>query len=135
MSKIEWKDEYSVGVTELDRQHRKLFELINRLTDQAVSHSTPGDHSEVLDELIRYALEHLEYEESFLKRHAFPDIDNHKEKHELYLERFNTLLNTSGNEENVFSDELINFLQQWWKHHVLEEDMKYKAFFTKEKVA
>jgi hemerythrin len=25
---------------------------------------------------------------------------------------------------------LHTFLRQWWTHHILEEDMRYKAFFA-----
>ena len=34
-TKIEWKDIFSVGVDELDTQHRGLLDLINELGDLA----------------------------------------------------------------------------------------------------
>ena len=35
MTKLVWKDEYSVGVKELDMQHEKLLDLINRLYEES----------------------------------------------------------------------------------------------------
>jgi hemerythrin len=26
---------------------------------------------------------------------------------------------------------LIDYLSEWWIHHILDEDMKYKPFFAK----
>jgi hypothetical protein len=36
MELIEWKEEYSVGVPELDEQHKGLVMLINRLTREGI---------------------------------------------------------------------------------------------------
>ena len=130
-----WTEDYSVGIEELDRQHRKLFELINKLSDHTVELSSLGEKSDILNELISYAIEHLEYEESLLTEHGYPETDNHKEKHAHYLEKFNALLKDSKSGEEVFSDDLVSFLQNWWRHHVLEEDMKYKPFFAEKGIS
>jgi len=48
MSLIEWKDEFSVGVTEVDLEHRDLIDLINDL------HAVMGagaTHDKVVDTL------------------------------------------------------------------------------------
>ena len=49
---VEWKPEYSVGIDSIDKQHKKLLNLINQL-QTAVDYST-GDQfeREALDELV-----------------------------------------------------------------------------------
>ena len=45
---FEWKDEYSVNVAEIDKQHRRLFEIGARLYDLAGAKETAADMTKVL---------------------------------------------------------------------------------------
>lgn len=33
MKKVHWEDNYSIGIRSIDKQHRKLFNLVNKLYD------------------------------------------------------------------------------------------------------
>jgi len=85
MKKIVWTKEYSVGVKSLDEQHIKIIELINTLID----HHNDGVKSEtiadVLQQMVKYAQNHLDYEEELLEKHHYPKLMQHASIHIEYL--------------------------------------------------
>jgi len=129
MNKIEWSEEYSVGVENLDSQHKKIIDYINILVEiRNISVASEAYH-DILKLLMDYAKEHLDYEEKLLKENGYHGYENHSEFHSNYLERV-TLLSMDAVEHIESSkDELLNYLTSWWKEHILVEDMKFKPFF------
>jgi len=67
---VKWKDEYSVGIESIDKQHKKLLGLINSL-QTAVYFSTGEEfEQQALDELVDYTKTHFSYEEGLMEQHA-----------------------------------------------------------------
>lgn len=58
MEPIQWKEEYSVGVAELDEQHEELVMLINRLTEAG---HRPERMKSALNAFDRYAKKHFRH--------------------------------------------------------------------------
>jgi hemerythrin-like metal-binding protein len=130
LNTISWSDNFSVGVNALDDQHKKIVDLINSI----IAKPKILKSDEILNELIRYSREHLDYEEKLLKENGYDAFDSHKNLHAHYLEKFNELNEISNTNYEEFSTNLKDFLCDWWQHHILEEDMKYKPFFEEKGV-
>ena len=56
MEIIEWKEEYNLGIPQIDKQHQQLVTLINRLTKAEVE---GGMITYVFDDLDNYVKEHF----------------------------------------------------------------------------
>ncbi|MBF0266349.1 MAG: bacteriohemerythrin [Gammaproteobacteria bacterium] len=129
MEKINWTNEYSVGVKALDDQHKEIIRLINTLIEGSNDTVDSAITFNVLTEMMTYAQKHLDFEENLLEQHHYFDLMNHAAKHVRYLEKVAKFsFGTMARDENIPKD-LLEFLQNWWLHHILEEDMQYKAFF------
>ena len=63
---FEWTQDYAVGVTQFDDQHKELFRLINKL--EATLGSGRDSLKEVLDGLIAYAAMHFKTEEDLMTK-------------------------------------------------------------------
>lgn len=128
MEKIEWSDNYSVGVKKLDDQHFKLVEIFNKLIDER----DLSVYSEVLHdsiyELMKYVEEHLKYEESLLRNYQYPDLENHVKGHEAFIEKLSNLALSATFKENSVPQTLLAFLGNWLNRHILIEDKKYQIF-------
>ena len=48
MEIIRWSDEFSVGVSEMDRQHQKLVDMINRLIKEQKVLTDPATVADLL---------------------------------------------------------------------------------------
>lgn len=127
MQVIKWDDnEFSVGSTTLDDQHKKIVRIINELAQQPEHDLENESTYQLLLEMISYAQEHLEYEETLLSKINYPDLNEHKALHWAYMENVSNLLTdvTNGKPESIKN--IIIFLTKWWQEHILHEDMKYK---------
>lgn len=127
---MQWSDRFSVGNKELDFQHLKLINLLNRLI---LISATQSIHSEIiksiLDEMTTYAHVHFKTEERLMEAYNYPGMKEHKKQHlDFQVKTIEVYEETEHNaEENA--EDLLNYLTNWWTHHILEEDMAYKEFF------
>src|SRR4030042_6916572 len=124
MEKVLWKDDYSVGVEESDRQHRHLFEILNKLVARPADPSGSELVAQTLGEMYDYAKEHFKAEEELMQQYGYPELEAHKKKHEYLV---GTPYEMCSGE--ISADEIAEFLKVWWIIHVLNVDMKYKDFF------
>lgn len=135
MKKIEWSDEYSVGVSKLDEQHKTIVDLINQL----IEFPDCSNNSEVLHEtlnlMMKYSMEHLNYEEKLMIESGYPDTLDHKNYHTAYIERYADLSIQAMRAGNEVTLMLLKFLRDWWNEHILVEDMKYKPFFKEKGIS
>lgn len=123
--KFQWDSTMSVGVEELDRDHRFLVTLIDRLA----SMDDLGDAAEVehvLDELVRYTQEHFEREEEYMEATGYADLPHHRQLHETMVKKIDDLrVQFFLGEKEHIGRQTLNFLTHWLENHVLGEDMKY----------
>ena len=129
-----WKDMYSVNVTEIDKQHKKLFEIGGKIADLVLANDD-FDHFDkilvILEELKEYTIYHFDYEEKLMERYGFKEADTHKIEHIFLIKKLQRLEKKdidSRQKEAVV--ELITFISDWIAGHILETDMKYKDFFN-----
>jgi hemerythrin-like metal-binding protein len=130
MEPIQWKDEYSVGVAELDEQHKGLVVLINRLTEEG---HRPERIKSALDALDRYAKEHFRAEEALMRSCHYEDLDEHQKQHEAFEEWLQALkmVYSFSTTPDFFADTVNTFLRHWLINHILKTDMAYKPVLAK----
>jgi hemerythrin-like metal-binding protein len=129
MKKIVWKDEFSVGVTELDLQHQKIIKVINQLIDKPRIFFKSQNISPALSELTNYVSEHFLLEEQLLEENGYQDLLEHSKRHTAYSRQITDFCAETLHRKKEVPSELLNFLTHWWTNHILHEDMKYKSFF------
>jgi hemerythrin len=134
MKKIIWNDDFSVGVEELDRQHKQIIDIINSLVDTPRIILKYKNVSSVLMELTNYVSDHFLLEESLLQENGYPNLLEHSKKHTVYSDKIAGFIQDSLDNKNEVPHELIEFLTDWWTMHILHEDMQYKAFFEEKGV-
>jgi len=126
---IPWSEELSVGLQEIDEQHKILIGLINRLFSQAILHTADkATLSGILEELIQYTIIHFSVEESLFRIFDYPDAENHQVHHnQLKQEVLNFKKKFEGGTPIVI--ELMHFLKKWISNHIMMDDKKYTPFF------
>lgn len=142
---IIWTKEYSIGVDEMDAQHKMLLIIINRI--ELISNGNPqrGDFENkvksVLQELYNYTVLHFSSEEVIMKMFSYPDFDNHKKQHDKFIDLVNgkkteieKMLDEGKIEEvNHEIKEIYTFLSNWLLTHIKKTDSDYTIFFDKVK--
>ncbi len=128
--KFEWDESYSVGVTELDEQHKKLFDLIGTIEHIGAQEDLKTAIYETLDSLMEYVMIHFHTEEIYMKSAEYPEFDAHLKKHQKISEDVNNRVNYIMNKEPTALDLIMihNFLMEWLKEHIMIEDQGYRTF-------
>jgi len=124
---IVWSDIYSLGIGEIDNQHKKFFEVARKFHTDVLNSEGEEAVEEALNFLKNYALKHFQSEEAFMNQYDYPRIEKHRQLHEEYIEKFDTLadeFNTSGSSQDL-AEEVLAMTQNWLVDHILDEDSHY----------
>ncbi|WP_346355688.1 bacteriohemerythrin [Azotosporobacter soli] len=126
MALLCWDESYSVRIKELDRQHRKIVEGINRLHDSLKLGGGKEETVLLLTELRTHMQEHFQTEEGYLKANDYADFSDHCEQHQFFLHRLNELEERLKKRRSVKSAlTLVQQLNQQQVEHVREHDQSY----------
>jgi hemerythrin-like metal-binding protein len=126
-----WKDNYNVGISLIDDQHRKLVDIINHLGFiSSIGIGLPS-LSGAIKELQNYAAIHFRTEEELMTQSIFPEIEEHKNKHIEFLETVHRYEKMLANGDFVFSSSVLNFLLDWLFDHILNVDRELAGFLKK----
>ena len=78
----EWTDEFSVGIEEIDGEHKQLLALLNELNDAVEAGERREALGKVLDGLIHYVVFHFTHEEALFLRTNYPGYERHRRQHQ-----------------------------------------------------
>lgn len=121
---LQWSQQLSVLIPEMDDQHKQWVELINRL-DQAICDGTGND---VLDgmvaDVLAFAHKHFRDEEALMDRTGFPDTAAHKVLHKAFLDQVDALDRGAGL-KSFKTTQFLKMLQGWLVQHVTVHDKRY----------
>lgn len=125
---VKWTDEYSVGITEIDNQHKGLVIIINELFELMSAGKAKAKMNEIFDHLTDYTKKHFYTEELMLIKYAYKGLDEHKEEHKLFIEKLNGLKTDLKQGDITISLKTLNFLKDWLLNHILISDKKYSTY-------
>ena len=128
--RLQWSEDFSVGVPGIDEQHRTLFDLVNKIHTAILEHKGTAACTEVLNELVDYTRIHFAVEECLMHITAFPEYEQHCALHHELVHDVVVLQEKIRSGKAAISFELLQFLRNWLIKHILGEDMKYADFFA-----
>ena len=124
---LQWRQEFMVGVEEVDAQHRQLFAMLSRLHAAIEQQAADTDLGEILDDLVVYLKEHFSCEEELLKSH--PGWEEHHRQHWQFTEKVLGFLwqlkRSEGRGGNGLAREMYEYLCHWLQEHIVEIDRRY----------
>ncbi len=130
MALFAWTPQMSIGVEQIDREHRGLVDAINAFHDSMLAGQAAGTLTSVLSKLIDYTQTHFRNEEQLLRRLGYPDFAAHKKEHDLLTANVLELKEGLGAGRIKASIETMRFLRDWLVNHIMRTDMAYKPFLA-----
>lgn len=124
-----WSDELSVGIQEIDEQHKVLVGLLNELHSAIAEHRGSAESRGILDRLAEYTRVHFAVEESLMRILGYQDHENHKHEHEMLTAQVVDLQQKLDAGKAAISFELLHFLKVWLTKHIHESDKRYGSHF------
>jgi hemerythrin len=124
---FKWSEDYSVGIQTIDDQHQELVNILNQLFEAVSRREGNKVIAGILDALIDYTQTHFALEERLMREAHYADIDSHMLVHKKLIDDLNQLTNKYMLEEKPIYFELLSFLRNWLKEHILGCDTKYSS--------
>ena len=125
MALMTWSKEYSVDVPSIDREHQKLFGMLNELHDAMQVGKGSQIAPEVLKRLVAYTCEHFANEESIMVRAHYPNFAGHKVEHDKLTSEVGKIVQDFNEGKVVLSMKLLEFLRTWLQTHIRGCDRQY----------
>ena len=121
-----WSDGFNIGLAEIDDQHSRLVEMLNRLARNHTSKTPDEDLLRIFDELVAYTAYHFGSEERVMDE-ARVDPGHaqlHRGAHQEFVERvLDARHRATAAPREVTGDTLV-FLTNWLIHHILDMDRR-----------
>lgn len=130
MKDLVWDNILSVGIDEIDEDHRKLIHIFNIL-NQAITQGESKEYlAATLEELINCTVWHFSHEERLMLKHHYPQHAEHKTEHKDLIQSAQELQQEILQAQTQFTDEHVQFLERWLTEHILTSDGRLGAFLS-----
>lgn len=123
---VKWKEEYRIGVDEIDEQHKKIFEIANEayeLLKDEFCYDKYDRIIELLEELKDYAKFHFSFEEDYMLSIKYKGYFSQKVAHDNFIDKVNSFdLNAIDENQDQYILEILDFVVDWISQHILVSD-------------
>lgn len=130
MALINWNDSFSVNVAVIDKQHKELIAMINELNDAMKEGKGRDVAGKIVNNLAIYTATHFRTEEDLFAKFGYPGSDSHKKEHAAFVKKVAEFKEGYEKGRLSLTTEVMNFLSDWLKHHIMGTDKKYSQFFS-----
>lgn len=128
MALMSWNNKYSVGVEELDSQHKTLMEILNELHAATLKGKAKEAAVTVLPRLAVLAREHFAAEERLMESIKFPGLDAHRARHSDLTAKVKEFAARHEKGDSTVYMEALYFVRDWLHKHMQAEDQEYAAW-------
>lgn len=123
---LEWKEEYAIGVPEIDDQHKNLFEIGNKIYDLLENYVLEDKYDKIIpivEGLKRYTKFHFESEEYYMLQNKYPKYFSQKVEHDDFIKKIEEVeLQDIDEDQDKYLRELMLFIFDWIIQHIIQKD-------------
>ncbi len=122
---------YSVYVDSRDKEHRGIFDFINKIHKMIKEDRPLKELAEILWRMGEFTADHFAKEEDMMRKKGYPkaELDAQLAAHKKLLERVSSIRAKLDSGEEVNMIETMIFLKDWLQNHILKMDKKYGDYF------
>jgi hemerythrin len=122
---MEWREDYSVGVSTMDYLHKQLVTMINHLYEAMQQSKGEEVVKEILSSLVQCIKYHLSAEEKILRKSNFPGFAAHLAIHQELTMQVLEVMDKIKHGKIVLTVKIIILLRDWLINHIAEQDKQY----------
>ncbi|RKZ70541.1 MAG: hemerythrin-like metal-binding protein [Gammaproteobacteria bacterium] len=128
MNLVEWRDEFKIGIEEVDFEHQELIELINELYAEAKKEDSALAVMDCLEEIFAKISAHFALEEKVMRDLQYDEYEDHKEDHELLLDSIMDIMDEYADDTGLDEEEFADRLNNWFVRHFSTKDARMHRF-------
>lgn len=125
-----WKDNYAIGISEIDKEHKELCAQIDRLFDACNRGEGTGEVTKVLNFLEKYTIKHFADEEAYMALTSYPKIIQHKKLHADFIKRLAVMKKdaTKGGTNVAMVIKINRMISEWLVEHIKNIDRDFQNY-------
>lgn len=121
---FKWKSIYAIGQEDIDKEHKKLFDIAIDAVNYQGSDANKYYKTKVI-ELYNYMKTHFVNEEKFMQDINYPFFKEHLKLHDLILLQMNDFIKEIPSlKSDIFERKIIEYIDIWLVNHIIHEDQK-----------
>ncbi|MEN6610942.1 MAG: bacteriohemerythrin [Methanoregulaceae archaeon] len=128
---MQWSDELSVAIQEIDGRHQKPGEPINTLHAAMLAKQGKQVLEKTPDEHAAHMVYHFQAEEKYVQKSACPSYFSHKKEHDAFVKKVSDFPKEFRAGKLWLSLEIMNFLKDWVTNPIRGTDKRYSEIFHK----
>ena len=125
MTLLEWRENFSIGIAEVDHEHRELIGLINSL-HAALGDERAGEQVEAfLGEIFADIAAHFALEERVMRERRYGALAGHKADHERLLDQLRDMMDAQAEGAELDDARFGGQLAEWFSGHFRTHDARF----------
>lgn len=128
---VQWSKKLSLGIPEIDGQHKGLLDVINELWQAIVAKSDAQRIARILDQLEQYTRAHFTAEEALMRVESYPKFREHRSDHQKFISHVSAAKAKLASGEFLGLD-LLRYLTEWLVKHIEGGDQDYARFIAEQ---
>ena len=126
---LDWDEDLSLGVPVVDRDHRRLIDLHNRVHLAGWGDQCPEAIRAAVDDLACHVMQHFGHEEMLMRLSGYPGYERHRRMHVAFAARVSEFQSLLRRDPTMFPvARFRDFLRGSMQSHILQDDLDMKPF-------
>jgi len=133
MVSLKWSISQAVWLTEIDDEHREIFEVLAQLQEVLTSAGVQAIIRKVTERLYACVKEHFAHEERLMRAARYGSLRWHRQQHNSARKRVRQFISDIDRGDSQAGIALIEYLSSWLCDHTGVADRMMCAFLRNER--
>jgi hemerythrin len=134
MALMIWGEKFIFGISQIDRQHKALFDLLNQVHAVLAGQVMATNLGEILAELFASVDSHFRTEERLMRAHNYEGHAAHEAAHLSITTKIQEFQKDVQAGKALLTIETLGVFKGLLEKHILDVDRQYQEFFVKKGV-
>ncbi len=124
MTLIEWRNEYSTGISGVDYEHEELVKQVNSIYKMLDNSSDKANIINCLGDIYGSISSHFALEEKWMERNNYDQYAEHRKDHERLLDDIGDITDEVEANDTLNAEQLRSKLNDWFLIHFKTHDAR-----------
>jgi len=132
---VSWGPKYATGIIVIDKQHKELVDLTNKLYHACLNRSEDVETAfkSAMHSLVEYVCFHFRDEQELLRQIKFPNYVEHKKEHEDLIKEILEASKNYGAGYKFVPNHCVRTLKDWIFGHIAVTDKTFASYVQDQK--
>lgn len=130
MPLLEWSEEFSCNVREIDDQHKRLVVMLNELHRAMINGKGQEVMASIIGQMMDYTTYHFSTEERYMALHSYPGFLSHSSEHQEFVRTVSRFQAQYEAGRVGLSIDILRFLSSWLLNHIQGSDRSLGPFLN-----